>query len=131
MDKEQRAREDKALLNLLLEHPDRFMPNDVTLRTWTIGNHSSTYSALRLGRIIDEANAMDQINKRSHTSLACLIYEGVNNFEEESVFDYTEAAYTATLKDLRQNLFILKRENTADGKRADLKQQIVIVPETL
>jgi hypothetical protein len=32
---------------------------------------------------------------------------------------------------LRQNLFILKRENTADGKRADLKQQIVIVPETL
>ena len=129
MDKEQRAKEDKALLNLLLEHPDRWKANDITLRTWTIGDNSSTYSALRLGRIIDEANAKIKINERSSNSLACLIYEGVNNFEEESVFDYSEAAYTAVLKDLRQNLFILKRENTANVKRANLQQQIVIVPE--
>ena len=129
MDKEQRAKEDKALLNLLLEHPDRWKANDITLRTWTIGDNSSTYSALRLGRIIDEANAKIKINERSSNSLACLIYEGVNNFEEESVFDYSEAAYTAVLKDLRQNLFILKRENTANIKRANLQQQIVIVPE--
>ena len=63
MNKEQRAKEDKILLNLMLEHPYKFIATDRTYRVWTIGDFSSHYSALRLGRIIDENNAKDRINK--------------------------------------------------------------------
>lgn len=122
MNKEERAKEDKILLNLMLEHSGKFMATDLTLRVWTIGDSPTHYSALRLGRIIDENNAKDRINAGGETwqdrmrSLACLIYEGVYNFEEESVFDYGECNYTEVHKDLRQNLSIFKRENTANEK---------------
>jgi hypothetical protein len=131
MNKEQRATEDKMLLNLMLEHPHKFKATDFTMRVWTIEDFSSHYSALRLGRIIDEDNAKDRINAGggSWRSLACLIYEGVNNFEEEIVFDHGECNYTAVLKDLRQNLFVLKRENTAN-ENIEQKDRIIIIPES-
>jgi hypothetical protein len=109
MNREERAKEDKALLNLMLENPDKFQPADYTYRLWTYGEWPTRYSALRLGRIIYEANATEEINKKSRSGITALISEGGHNFEQENIFDYNESKYTAELKDLNQNLFIYTR----------------------
>ena len=122
----QRDDEDQKLLDLILNHPEKFEPYDQTYRAWTIKELGFFYSALRLGRIIDKASEAVS-DKKESCLLARKIYAGLNNFEQESVFDHGECEYTAIHKDSRQGLFVLKRINTAKGEQNQNKHRNVLL----
>ena len=79
----QRDDEDQKLLDIILNHPEKFEPYDFTYRAWTIKELGFYYSSLRLGRIIDKASEAISDKKESAT-LARKIYAGLKSKECET-----------------------------------------------
>ena len=60
--------------------------------------------------------------------LLCKFYEGISNFQTDTVFDHSECQYTAIHMDNRQSLFILRRVD-AEHADAQVKDQVIISTE--
>ena len=123
---EHRSKEDAILLELLKQHPERFTAIDETYRLWRIGDKSAYYSAIRLSRIVSQSKMRKELEKSCEINeLLCKFYEGISNFQTETVFDHSECQYTAIHIDNRQSLFILRR---VDAEHVVCGQNSVSVP---